>query len=114
MTNKTKEKVSISPETRDEAIKIASSTKKPRQSKEQTKLIAQGIQKGIAQYKKQQKVKNRESDKKHKKAIREKADKFADTRTNNPRQTQVKSAKLPWLLLVFSWLFFIGYLVTKL
>ncbi|MBT0328128.1 DUF2956 family protein, partial [Vibrio campbellii] len=44
-----------SQETQTEAMKIAKSTQKPGQTKEQTKLIAQGIEKGIAQYKKQQK-----------------------------------------------------------
>ena len=53
-----------SPETREEAMKIAKGTQKPGQTKEQTKLIAQGIQKGIDQYKKKQKAKTREIDKK--------------------------------------------------
>lgn len=39
-------------ETQTEAMKIAKATQKPGQTKEQTKLIAQGIEKGIAQYKK--------------------------------------------------------------
>ncbi|MEF1163713.1 DUF2956 family protein, partial [Vibrio parahaemolyticus] len=38
-------------ETQTEAMKIAKATQKPGQTKEQTKLIAQGIEKGIAQYK---------------------------------------------------------------
>ena len=54
---KNKEKLQISPEVREEAMRVAQATKKPGQTKEQTKLIAQGIQKGIAQYKKQQKLK---------------------------------------------------------
>ncbi len=44
-------------ETQQEAMRIAKSTQKPGQTKEQTKLIAQGIEKGIAQFKKQQKEK---------------------------------------------------------
>ena len=49
--------------TRDEAMKIARGTQRPGQTKEQTKLIAQGIQKGIEQYKKQMSGKARELDK---------------------------------------------------
>lgn len=37
----------ISPETQQEAMKIARANQKPGQTKEQTQLIAQGIQKGI-------------------------------------------------------------------
>lgn len=44
-----------SQETQNEAMNIARATQKPGQTKEQTKLIAQGIEKGIALYKKQQK-----------------------------------------------------------
>ena len=42
----------ISPETQQEAMKIARANQKPGQTKEQTQLIAQGIQKGIDEYKK--------------------------------------------------------------
>lgn len=51
MTNK----IVPSPQTQQEAMKVAKATQKPGQTKEQTKLIAQGIEKGIALYKKQQK-----------------------------------------------------------
>ena len=37
----------ISPETQQEAMKVARANQKPGQTKEQTQLIAQGIQKGI-------------------------------------------------------------------
>ena len=60
----------VSKETQEEAMKIASSTKKPGQTKEQTRLVAQGIEKGIALYKKQQKAKARERDKERKKQAR--------------------------------------------
>jgi hypothetical protein len=53
---------------KDEAMRIARGTQRPGQAKEQTKLIAQGIQKGIEQYKKQQNARARELDKKLKKA----------------------------------------------
>lgn len=54
----------------EEALKVARSIQKPGQTKEQTKLIAQGIAKGIELYKKQQSAKARERDKARKKAIK--------------------------------------------
>ena len=56
-----------SDKTQQEANTIAKGIQKPGQSKEQTKLISQGIQKGIEIYKKQQKAKTRERDKQLKK-----------------------------------------------
>ena len=51
----------ISPETQQEAMKVARANQKPGQTKEQTQLIAQGIQKGIDEYKKQMKARAREA-----------------------------------------------------
>ena len=67
MTKRSK-KYQSSETTQDEAMQIARGTQRPGQTKEQTKLIAQGIQKGIEQYKKRQNAKARELDKKLKKA----------------------------------------------
>ena len=100
----------VSDKVKDDAMKIARGTQRPGQTKEQTRLIAQGIQKGIAQYKKQQSEKARELDKKHKKAA-------ARSNTNTlPVEdavdpAAVKSNKLPWILLVVSWLGFTTYVV---
>ena len=44
-------KKTVSPETKSDAMKNAKSTQRPGQTKEQTRFIAQGIQKGIEQYK---------------------------------------------------------------
>ncbi len=55
----------------EEALRVAKSTQSPGQTKEQTKLIAKGIEKGIAFYKQQQKAKARELDKARKKALRQ-------------------------------------------
>jgi hypothetical protein len=44
-------KQTASPETRSEATKIAKGTQRPGQTKEQTRLVAQGIQKGIDLFK---------------------------------------------------------------
>lgn len=60
-------KNSISEQTENQALQIAKATQKPNQTKEQTKLIAKGIEKGITEYKKRQKAKARDFDKKRKK-----------------------------------------------
>ncbi|AJR09611.1 hypothetical protein H744_2c2960 [Photobacterium gaetbulicola Gung47] len=102
-----------SPETQAEAMKIARATQKPGQTKEQTKLIAQGIQHGIEQYKKQQKAKARERDKLRKKQARDKSQDIEQPATDAPAAEQVVVSKqhwLPWLLLIASWVGFIGYL----
>jgi len=62
----------ISNETQQQAVMIAKSTQKEGQTKEQTKLIASGIEKGIAEYKKQQKAKARQSDKARKQQVKQK------------------------------------------
>jgi len=95
-----------SKETKAEALKIARGTQKPGQTKEQLKLIAHGIEKGIAEYKKQQKVKARERDKLRKKELKAKAQK---TEEMPELDKGPSSTWLPWILLVVSWLFFIAY-----
>ncbi|MGV3002466.1 DUF2956 domain-containing protein [Vibrio sp.] len=108
-------KKNISPETQQEALAVAKSTQKPGQTKEQTKLIAQGIEKGIALYKKQHKEKLREADKLRKK------------QSKNNHQYQTKSGVepstndnpssiqpiLPWVLLILSWVGFATYLLLQ-
>ncbi|MDV5171171.1 DUF2956 domain-containing protein [Photobacterium rosenbergii] len=101
-----------SPETQAEAMKIARSTQKPGQTKEQTKLIAQGIQHGIEQYKKQQKAKARERDKLRKKQARGRTQDIEQTAADAPAVEQVVVSRqhwLPWLLLIVSWAGFIGF-----
>ena len=96
-------KYSLSEQTQSEAMGIAKSAQTPAQSKEQTKLIAQGIAKGIDLYKKQQKAKQRELNKALKKA---KQPPQAEN-TEDPAQPQTSSANwLPWTLLGLSWLGF--------
>ena len=106
----------ISPETQDEALAIAKKTQKPGQSKEQTRLIAQGIQKGIAEYKKTAKNKQRQADKAKKKR----------SKTTTPENVQhtvelpppppppKNNSTLPWSLLVISWLGFAAYIFSQL
>ena len=59
-------------EVKAEALKIAKGTQRPGQTKEQTRLIAQGIEKGIAEYRKNEKSKARDRDKARKKQARAK------------------------------------------
>ncbi|MDA3869936.1 MAG: DUF2956 domain-containing protein [Gammaproteobacteria bacterium] len=100
----------VSDKTKDDALKIARGTQRPGQTKEQTKLIAQGIQKGIEQYKKKQSHKARELDKKLNKAS-------ANRSLTEPESDEVSGSeiiecsKLPWVLLVLSWLGFLVYVV---
>ena len=54
----------------DEAMVVARGIQKPGQTKEQTKLIAQGIAKGIEVYKRQQSAKSRERDKSRKRFLK--------------------------------------------
>ncbi len=108
-----KYKQKVSEETIDESMKIAKATQKPGQSKQQTRLIAQGIQKGIEQFKKQQKTKSRELDKKLRQVKASSAKASSDNLENNHAESErlsvTKSSKLPWGLLVLSWLLFSAY-----
>ncbi len=99
-----------SPQTVDEAMKIAKGTQKPGQTKEQTRLIAQGIQKGIDQYKKKQKAKARELDKRLKGTLIK-----ADDTSQIELQEKViyRQHWLPWLLLSLSWLGAVLYYQLK-
>lgn len=108
---KSPKKEVVSDETKTDALKIARATQKPGQTKEQTKLIAQGIEKGIAQYKKQQKSKAREQDRQRKK-VKSAASAAAPESVNDTPQT-AQGSKLPWILLVISWLAFAAYLFNQ-
>jgi len=101
---KYKKQVPVSQAVVTESEAMAKATQKPGQTKEQTKLIAQGIQKGIELYKKQHKAKVRQQDKQQKQRKKRQADE-SDTpldeslATNSPNWT-------PWILLGLSWLGF--------
>ncbi|MFT4939403.1 MAG: hypothetical protein ACI88A_002445 [Paraglaciecola sp.] len=97
----------VSPEAQEKGLKVAKSVQKPGQSKEQTKVIAQGIAKGIAEYKKQQSRKSRERDKLQKAKSRQLNQ--ADSDPSPVEFTSGKYSKLPWLLLLLSWLAFAVY-----
>lgn len=100
-----------SAETQAEAMQIAKATQKPGQTKEQTRVVAQGIQKGIELYKKQQKVKSRERDKLRKKDLKEKQQPVEPSETSPEQITEYKQHWLPWVLLIASWVGFAAYIV---
>jgi hypothetical protein len=110
-----KPKTPISIETQDEAMKIAKSIQKPGQTKEQTKLVAQGIEKGIALYKKQQKEKARQLSKAKKKQNKQKQPQVLSVEETQGTQDLSTAGKsntvqtLPWVLLVISVVTFSAY-----
>ena len=100
----------ISKQARAEALKIARGIQRPGQKKEQTKLIAQGIEKGITEFRKREKAKARERDKLRKKALKE--PKFTQSQAEQTQDVQLeksalRSAWIPWLLLLASWAYFL-------
>lgn len=94
----------ISKETQEQAMKVAKGIQRPSQTKEQTKLISQGIEKGIAEYKKQQNKKSREQDKKRKVNLKSRIDNPEIIELSNP-----ETDRLPWVLLVLSWIGFVSW-----
>ena len=97
-------KKQVSPETVEEALKVAKATVRPGQTKAQTKIIAQGIEKGIAEYKKREKAKARERDKERKKKLNA----VVDVVVAEPETVAMARwvVVLPWVLLVVSWVGF--------
>lgn len=95
----------ISKEAQATATKVAKGIQRPNQTKEQTKLIAQGIEKGIAEYKKQQNKKSREQDK-----IRKAKLKSSQVKPEVDKREEVYQPsmnRLPWVLLLLSWMAFV-------
>jgi len=99
----------VSQETKDDALAMAKKVQKPGQTKEQTKLVALGIQKGIAEYKKLAKSKQREADK----AKNKKAAIIDKNTTSEITDTKSTSSTLPWTLLALSWVGFLSYYFLK-
>ncbi|MCK4841434.1 MAG: DUF2956 domain-containing protein [Methylococcales bacterium] len=99
----------VSEQTQDEAIKVAKATQRPGQTKEQTKLIAQGIEKGIDHFKKQQKSKTRELNKKLNKVSLKLSSADQKPELASSPQVVYKQSFLAWILLVVSWLGFAAY-----
>ena len=99
-------KKQISEQTRSEALTLAKGTQKPGQTKAQTKLIAQGIERGIDLYKKEQKEKARSLARLQRDKGRQ-AGQMQTTPDMEPDEPVPESARrqswLPWLLLALTW-----------
>lgn len=116
-------KNSVSEETRKEAAAIAKGTQRPGQTKAQTKLVAQGIERGIDIYKKQHKEKLRELDRRQRRQSSSSTKATADTHQqpdeNGPgdldgnREITASRQWLPWLLLALSWTGIGAYWYTR-
>jgi len=100
----------ISKQAHAEALKIALATQRPGQKKQQTKLIAKGIEKGISDFRKRERAKARETDKLRKKALKEPSPKQPQPEQIHAVQTEKYgpwSVRVPWLLLLASWGYFL-------
>ena len=115
MTNPNKNKDKSKKDARDiraEALKIANSRHIDGQTREQTRLIASGIQRGMEQFLRQQNEKARELDKRIKKVQR-----MASTYPQPESATDaevvahvpINLSWLPWGLLIVSWILFVTY-----
>ena len=98
-------------EVKAEALKIAKGTQRPGQTKEQTRLIAQGIEKGIAEYRKNEKSKARDRDKARKKEARVKQ--VEDAEQEIVVDADMRLNFLPWVLLLMSWIGFAVFLFSR-
>jgi len=94
-------------DTRAEALKIANSIKIDGQTKADTTAIANGIQRGIEQFLRQQSEKTRDLDKRAKKVkqLSTQISQIQAAPTSSPL-INPKPSRLPWLLLSTSWIFF--------
>ena len=100
----------ISKQARAEALKIARGTQRPGQNKEQTKLIAQGIEKGITEFRKREKAKARERDKLRKRTLKDQKPtqpQAEQTQDVQPEKSASWSVWIPWLLLLASLAYFL-------
>ncbi|HUX89977.1 MAG TPA: DUF2956 family protein [Gallionellaceae bacterium] len=97
----------------DKALNIAQGIKQEKQTKAQTKLVAQGIGKGIELYKKQQNKKQRDIDKNKKKELKNKSNSESNNigkSNQSQKKTSISQANIAWGLLLLSWLFFLVYI----
>jgi hypothetical protein len=113
-TAKTKQKKDAR-DIRAEALKIANTIKTEGQTTMETKAIANGIQRGMELFLRQQSEKSRDLDKRVKKvkqlATQLTQEKSADTKEEI--ETTQPSPKLPWVLLAVSWGVFLTLFAVK-
>lgn len=117
MNGPTKNKERSKKDARDiraEALKIANSQHIEGQSREQTRLIAAGIQRGMEQFLRQQSEKARELDKRVKKVKRlaeATPPSIGNVSSADEARDPSRISWLPWVLLAASWVFFFGYVL---
>lgn len=100
---------------RAEALKIANSIKIEGQTPGETKAIANGIQRGMEMFLRQQSEKTRDLDKRVKKVKQlstQLAQQKPEDEKEEPQNTHIQS-RLPWILLALSWVLFVAVAVAK-
>jgi hypothetical protein len=100
---------------RAEALKIANSIKTEGQTPVETKAIANGIQRGMALFLRQQSEKTRDLDKRVKK-VKQLSTQLAQQKpTNEKEETPTVQAqpRLPWILLALSWGLFAALEISR-
>ena len=100
---------------RAEALKIANTIKTEGQTTVETKVIANGIQRGMELFLRQQSEKMRDLDKRTKK-VKQLATQLTQNKSADEKEEMVDvrtSSKLPWVLLAASWVMFLVFLVVK-
>lgn len=103
--NKTRQKKDAR-DIRADAQKIANSIKIEGQTPAETKAIANGIQRGMEMFLRQQSEKTRDLDKRTKK-VKQLANQLAQPTSNTAEvKAEPRHARLPWILLGASWLIF--------
>ena len=96
------------------AMDIAQGIQSPGQTKEQTRLVARGIEKGIAQYKKRHSAKERELDKALKRLERVAPEPRAPADVPSTQTVRYKQHWLPWAMLILTWLAIAGFTLWQL
>lgn len=90
---------------RAEALKIANTIKTEGQTPVETKAIANGIQRGMEMFLRQQSEKTRELDKRVKK-VKQLSNQLAQQKPADEKDETISmqsSSRLPWVLLALSW-----------
>lgn len=106
-TRKTKQKKDAR-DIRAEALKIANTVKSEGQTPVETKAIANGIQRGMELFLRQQSEKTRELDKRSKK-VKQLANQLTAQKSDDEDESVIitpKQPQLPWVLLAISWVLF--------
>lgn len=94
---------------RAEALKIANTIKTEGQTPVETKAIANGIQRGMEMFLRQQSEKTRELDKRVKK-VKQLSNQLAQQKPGDVKEEIASSRtnhRLPWVLLALSWCLFV-------